>query len=138
MTTHDDGRIWQQLQALFPAPATVIDFTAHEVDQSIEVFFDPATPATWVPGEAALRAVCALGFATVYCVFADETEFVGGFRLRAKAPGSDTWVMSPRRDRCGTPRYGGRDRPKAILIHGEDAKLWPEFVAWRTKRGFSD
>lgn len=94
--------------ALGSAPeAAVVRLKLHEYDQSIELFFAPGTPAGWIPGEAALKAVCALGFAAVYCDFADDTEFVGCWRMRiidGRKQG-EYWVMSARRERVGYPRY---------------------------------
>ena len=119
--------LWPHLLALFPAPATPVDLVVHEFDQSIEVFFAPATPAAWTPSEAAMHALGALGPATIYCVFADETEFVASLRS------GGNWVMSPQRLPTGTPRYGTAERPVARLLRGEEARLWPEFLAWRVQ-----
>jgi hypothetical protein len=128
MPTFDPAALWPQVLALFPPPAGPIDLAVHDYDQSVEVFFATSTPADWLPGETALRAVCALGPATVYCVFADETEFIAGFRADGQ------WVMSPGRQSTGTPRYGDAVRPAARLLSGEEARLWPEFLAWRATR----
>lgn len=78
-----------------------------DYDQAIELFFAPTTPASWVPTDVQLKEVCKLGFANVYCDFADDTEFVGCWRLRiidGRKQG-EYWVMSPRRERVGYPRY---------------------------------
>ena len=94
------------------SPTKVIDLRAHEYDQSLELFFDPATPIAWTPNGDQLRSVCALGFTTVYCNFADDTEFVGAWRIRIvdgkKVPNGDYWVMSERREKVGYPRYNQR------------------------------
>ena len=119
--------LWPELLALFPAPAVPVDLVVHEFDQSIEVFFAPATPAAWTPSETALHALGALGPATIYCVFSDETEFVASQRSDGH------WVMSPQRLPTGTPRYGVAERPVARLLRGEEARLWPEFLAWRAR-----
>jgi hypothetical protein len=90
----------------------IVRCLVHDYDQSVELFAAPDTPAAWVPGEDQLKAVCALGFVTVYCNFADDTEFIGSWRTRIidgrKQPGGDYWVMSPRRDRVGFLRYQNR------------------------------
>lgn len=89
-----------------PARA-VVRCKVHDYDQSIELFFAPTTPPTWVPDEAQLKSVCALGFTAVYCDFADDTEYVGCWRTRiveGKKAG-DYWVQSARREKVGYPRY---------------------------------
>ncbi len=130
--------LWEHVLPLFAPTARIVDLEIHEYDLSVELFFAPDTAATWVPAEAALKAVCALGVVNVYCVFADETEFVGGWRSRKvdgrTVAGADQWVMSPRREKTGTPRYGDHGRPQARLLRGEDAALWPEFIAWKVAR----
>ena len=94
------------------SPTTIVDLRAHDYDQSLELFFAPATPPAWTPSGEQLRALCALGFTTVYCNFADDTEFVGAWRMRIvdgiKVPNGDYWVMSERRDKVGYPRYNQR------------------------------
>ena len=81
----------------------------HDYDQSIELFLDPSLPAAWTPGEAMLKAVAALGYLTVYCAFKDDTEFVGAWRQRTDhgrpVAGGEYWVMSPRREKVGCPRW---------------------------------
>src|SRR6185295_10651575 len=106
-----DADLLARLNAIVTAGGTgrVLRFTVHEYDQSIELFIDPAIPADWAPSEAMLKAVAALGYLTVYCDFKDDTEFVGAWRHRTdhgrKIPGGEYWVMSPRRERVGTPRW---------------------------------
>lgn len=94
------------------SPTNVIDLRAHEFDQSLELFFEPATPTAWTPSGEQLRTICAIGFVTVYCNFADDTEFVGSWRTRIvdgkKVPNGDYWVMSERREKVGSPRYHQR------------------------------
>lgn len=98
-----------RLNAIFAAdPArAVIRLKISDYDQSIELFFAPSTPPAWTPTDEQLKAVSALGFATVYCDFADDTEFIGCWRMRivdGRKQG-EYWVMSPRRERVGYPRY---------------------------------
>ncbi len=98
-----------RLNALFGAADShaVVRCKVHDYDLSIELYFAPTTPATWVPDETQLRAVCALGFTAVYCDFADDTEFVGCWRTHIvdgnKA--GDYWVQSAKREKVGYPRY---------------------------------
>ncbi len=90
-----------------PADRAVVRVKVHDYDQSVELYFAPTTPGDWVPSDVQLKAVCALGFVTVYCDFADDTEFVGCWRMRivdGRKQG-EYWVMSPRRERVGYPRY---------------------------------
>lgn len=98
-----------QLNAIFTAPPerAVVRFKVSDYDQAIELFFAPSTPTAWVPTDAQLKAVCALGFANVYCDFADDTEFVGCWRMRIVAgkKQGEYWVMSARREKVGYPRY---------------------------------
>jgi hypothetical protein len=98
-----------RLNAIFAADAAraVQRLKLSDYDQAIELFFAPTTPTTWVPTDEQLKAVAKLGFANVYCDFADDTEFIGCWRLRVidgKKQG-EYWVMSPRRERVGYPRY---------------------------------
>ena len=87
----------------------VLRCEVHDYDQSVELFIDPRVPADWTPSEAALKAVCALGYLTVYCDFKDDTEFVGAWRQRTdhgrKVAGGEYWVQSPRREKVGYPRW---------------------------------
>jgi len=90
-----------------PAEWAVVRLKVHDYDQSIELYFAPTTPVSWTPSDVQLKAVCALGFANTYCDFADDTEFVGCWRMRIVdgMKHGEYWVMSPRRERVGYPRY---------------------------------
>lgn len=129
--------IWQRLDALFGAGA-IANFHVHEYDQSIELYFAPGLDAGWVPAEADLRAVCALGFLTVYGNFADDTEYVAGWKMRiengVRVPGGDYWVASPGRSKVGFPRYARGAGDRAVVLQGEDVALFREFLAWRAQR----
>lgn len=98
-----------RLNAIFGATPmrTVVRLKISDYDQSIELFFAPDTPAAWTPDDGQLKAVSALGFANVYCNFADDTEFIGCWRMRVVdgRKQGEYWVMSPRRERVGYPRY---------------------------------
>lgn len=108
--TFDPATGLPRLKAIFADGACLaaeLRCKVHDYDLSIELYFAPATPAAWVPSEAQLKAVCALGFTAVYCDFADDTEFVGCWRTRivdGKKAG-DYWVQSARREKVGFPRY---------------------------------
>jgi hypothetical protein len=125
--------LWPLVARTFTAPAAVVDLAWHDYDQSVELFFARETPAGWLPSEAALKAVVEAGAATVYCVFADETEVVAGFRPGA-AGRPPVWVMSPKREPTGTVRYGS-ERGQVRILRGADAALWPEFLAWKAAKG---
>ena len=81
----------------------------HDYDQSIELFLEPDVPVGWMPSEAMLKAVAALGYLTVYCDFKDDTEFIGAWRRRTElgrpVAGGEYWVMSPRREKVGCARW---------------------------------
>lgn len=130
--------LWQALDGIF-GPGLLISFLAHEHDQSIELFFAASLSADWVPGEPQLKAVCALGFCTVYCNFADDTEFVGDQRTRSvdgrRVPGGDYWVMSSKREKVGFPRYDRGLKERGLVLQGADLDLFREFLAWRKERG---
>ncbi len=130
--------LWTGVAAII-APQQVVNLVSHEFDQSVELHFHRETPTSWLPGEAQLQAIAALGFATVYCNFADDTEFIGGWRSRSadgkRQPGPGTWVMSPRREKVGTPRYQGASDERRLVLTGSEVELFNEFLAWKAARG---
>jgi hypothetical protein len=128
--------VWDRLDATFGAQQ-VVNFLVHEYDQSIEVFFQATIAADWLPSRAQLEAIAAMGFETVYCNFADDTEFVGGWRDRKRRAdgGQDaTWSMSTRRERVGTKRYDAGTAARTVILRGADVDLFREFLAWKRGR----
>lgn len=107
--SHATSAQLDRLNGIFAADPSraVTRLKISDYDQSIELFFAPTTPADWMPSGDQLKAVCKLGFANVYCDFADDTEFVGCWRMRIVdgIKQGEYWVMSTHRERVGFPRY---------------------------------
>ncbi len=130
--------VWRQIDAQF-GRRSVLNFITHEFDQSIELYFSQDTRPDWLPTEAQLRDLCALGFSTVYCNFADDTEFIGGWRIKIehgrKVPGGEYWVMSRKRDQVGAPRWSKGATAASVVLEGAEADLFREFLEWKRTRG---
>jgi hypothetical protein len=139
-TTTTTSTLWQTCARVFASqgPGSVVNLVTHEHDQSIELYFEAGTPADWLPTADQLQAVCAVGFATVYAIFPDDTELIGSWRTRlehgVRVPGGEYWTMAPRREPVGLPRYAAGVADRTITLHGGDVELFKEFLVWKAAR----
>lgn len=134
LPTTGSPQVWAQLDATF-GPDAVVNFVVHEYDQSIEIYFAASTPTSWLPTSDQLQSVCTLGFLSVYANFADDTEVVGGWKMRtdggARVKDGDYWTVSPGRSKVGLPRYAKGIERRSVVLSGPDVELFREFLAWK-------